>query len=737
MPDPTWDTLSGRFHPMVLVTPKTALDPLSSGRWPAIHPRVVIWLDRHGAGHPWSDQLALAAAVMIARHLDLATVLGYLRTAQTFLQTIFKHFRIASMAEWNAERAMRASLACEVPEVHTLEQRLRFWAVYTSISNHEQMWLRRLPDEDRRQYEAFVLPRIDPRDFKGLVPRVAAMVERKQRRKTETDAVLPHFIDIRTEAHLRFNRLMRVRAAYREALRILDEQGPSVLPLEFNVDEGGDVERGLPPCERLHFRLWDRRSFILTHRDRYSNSTVCDATSGRRTSADVRNRPFVEYVGAERLLDDAPAEGLWFADMVSRRVLGNCPVNGTVQQRHEREAWLREWGYTDENGRVYNCPLNGRVTGLLTWGISGGDERFNEDAAIKTGAVLVPIDSFTAACAMGLLAVELFTTTGMRMNECMQVPLDPECFVCLEVPAPPGAHDQTPRLRWLFRLIPKGEREDKPADYYIGSDTKKVLVTVCKLLQEHYRLQPGEPLPEVRFDVNHARAHRFGPARYVFQYSRQAIPAGGITACMRFLLHGMLFRTREGQIVLLKAHLLRHAFATHAVQVEKYPLDVVGAWLKQKNLAITDYYSQPTAGLIADATDDYLARFSTFLNAGQLIERTPEELRKLHEEARGRVGALADVVGGHCTQPGFCPAKFACVGCPANASDPAKRHQIESRLKWTLAQRKETVRQGLTLDTARFDQDIRACHTMLREMDLVERWRADEEHGRLTLLPVI
>ena len=56
---------------------------------------------------------------------------------------------------------------------------------------------------------------------------------------------------------------------------------------------------------------------------------------------------------------------------------------------------------------------------------------------------------------------------------------------------------------------------------------------------------------------------------------------------------------------------------------------------------------------------------------------------------------------------------------------------------WTTAQREETLRQGLTLDTARFDQDIRACHTMLREMDLVERWRADEERGHLTLLPVL
>ena len=247
---------------------------------------------------------------MVARRLDLATVLGYLRTALTFLQTLFTDLGLTSMAEWDAERVMRASLTCEVPKVHTLEQRLRFWAVYTSISNHEQMWLRRLSDEDRRRYEVFVLPRLDPRDFKGLVPRVAAMVERKQRRKTETDAVLPHFIDIRNEAHLRFNRLMRVRAAYKQALEDLAERGRSVLPLEFAVDEGGDPERGLSRSERLLFRLWDRRSFILAHRDKYSNTTVCDARTGRRTSADERNRPFVEYVGAERLLDDAPPEGL-------------------------------------------------------------------------------------------------------------------------------------------------------------------------------------------------------------------------------------------------------------------------------------------------------------------------------------------------------------------------------------------------------------------------------------------
>jgi len=70
----------------------------------------------------------------------------------------------------------------------------------------------------------------------------------------------------------------------------------------------------------------------------------------------------------------------------------------------------------------------------------------------------------------------------------------------------------------------------------------------------------------------------------------------------------MIFKTQEGQQVVLKPHLLRHTFATHAVQVEKIPIDIVGQWLKQKNLDVTDYYSQPTESMVAEAADRYLSR---------------------------------------------------------------------------------------------------------------------------------
>ena len=100
--------------------------------------------------------------------------------------------------------------------------------------------------------------------------------------------------------------------------------------------------------------------------------------------------------------------------------------------------------------------------------------------------------------------------------------------------------------------------------------------------------------------------------------------------------------------MVLKPHLLRHAFATHAVQVEKIPIDIVGEWLKQKSLHVTDYYSQPTESMVAEAVDLYLARTAVSIDLGKAVQRTPQELQQLYEQARGKAGTLADVIGGQC-----------------------------------------------------------------------------------------
>jgi len=88
-------------------------------------------------------------------------------------------------------------------------------------------------------------------------------------------------MDLRAQAHFRFNRLQRLREAYRTAVTSAEQgQDRLSLPLAFSYEEGGDPGQGVPHRERLHFRLWDRRSFVLAHREQYSKYILIMCSSG-------------------------------------------------------------------------------------------------------------------------------------------------------------------------------------------------------------------------------------------------------------------------------------------------------------------------------------------------------------------------------------------------------------------------------------------------------------------------
>jgi len=188
----------------------------------------------------------------------------------------------------------------------------------------------------------------------------------------------------------------------------------------------------------------------------------------------------------------------------------------------------------------------------------------------------------------------------------------------------------------------------------------------------------------------------------------------------------MVFKTREGKMVVLKSHLLRHAFATHAVQVEKIPVDIVGAWLHQKDLAVADYYSKPTESMVAEASDLFLSRVAARIDVSEAVLRSPDELQRLYESARGKAGTLADVIGGQCVSHGYCAAKFACVGCAGKAPEPAKRYQIERHKQWALQQVDYAVEEGLYPEAERMKQLIRDCDSEIAEIDMIESYQKDE-----------
>ena len=191
----------------------------------------------------------------------------------------------------------------------------------------------------------------------------------------------------------------------------------------------------------------------------------------------------------------------------------------------------------------------------------------------RAEGVLIAVEPLYAAAFFGLLAVEIFST-GMRINEAMQIRIARDCYVELDVPAPPEATDQRPTRKWFFRVIPKGERTSRPRDYHVDEETRKVIARVVWFLcREHYGRLGDEGLPLVRFAQGNARAHRFtGLAPYLFQYQGRALEDATITACLRFLLHGLVFTTADGRPVTLSSHHFRHLVGTYLLQVEEVPL---------------------------------------------------------------------------------------------------------------------------------------------------------------------
>src|SRR6266849_8335471 len=79
-------------------------------------------------------------------------------------------------------------------------------------------WMAGLTEEERERYRPYLLPVVEPWAVEGLSKVYSSYEESKVARKQATDAVVPYFADLRAEAHRRFNRISRLRQAYRQAL---------------------------------------------------------------------------------------------------------------------------------------------------------------------------------------------------------------------------------------------------------------------------------------------------------------------------------------------------------------------------------------------------------------------------------------------------------------------------------------------------------------------------------------
>jgi hypothetical protein len=723
----TWESLADKIAPEVLRAPKTG------GEWPAVHERIIRYLLAQVVDQPWGNHAALMAAVLAARRQDVRTVEFAVRSLHVGFSRLFPALGLETVEDWHADRHLPRYLKAEVVPTDSQYTRFQFLRKYTSATTHVWNWFAALPADQQHRYRRFVLPLANPLLVEGIISKKAIESRQQQQRKRETEAVVPHFAELRAEAHFRYNKLARLRTAYRQAVaQVLPDR--SNLPLDFSYEEGE------PPVERLHFTIWDRYSFVHAHAEAYRNRSARSRfhRQAEQFSKEL-NGLFLECVKVERLADSAPPEEWWFTGLLKRNLLSQGPRHGTPEEIASRQAWLRTWGYGEEGDSTPTTPFMSHTAGILCWtdGTNPGsssDGLFLSGAQEKAQGVLIHVESLYVSALFGLLALDVLTSTGMRMNELLQMSISRTCLVQLVEDPPVTSSDQSPRIRYLFRLIPKGERTLTLHNYAVGKETIRLVEKVCHMLSEHYQLQPGESLPHVPFSPGDGRSHRFGPAPYLFQYCSQHLNGITITACLRFLLHGLIFTGSDGKPVTIKAHLLRHAFATYAVQIEGVPLDLVAEWLKQKNLEVTDYYSKKTPGMVAEEHASFVSRLAARIQVREAILRSPQEIQKQAEAALKRVGMLVPVCGGDCTLDISCPNQFDCIHCPAKAPDPAKRYQVEEKMRWARERLSYYEHEDLVLETEKMKQLIRACELELKEMEHIATYRQDEKRQTLIQL---
>jgi hypothetical protein len=702
-----WTRFQEVVHPQVLAAPRIS--------WDRVNRKLMNYIDTTVAATPWVNHLAFLFAILTCyAQLDLKTVSETLRSLHCRFETMFGAYGLTDFAQWDPETHVPRYM--HDPELKdSLHARNLFLRYYTSATGHLLRYLHSLPTDERPLYQRWALPPLPPGMSERLQQSKEVQEVQAMRRKAESDAVTPHFGRIRGEAHVRWNELYRLQQKFREVVAHV-QAGNAEPPVSFSYEE---PRRGL--C--LHFTLWDRPSFVIAHFHRYRPGTVAKARNKSDSFLPERNHYFLAFTGADHLNDAAiprdPDALLWFGDLLRYGVIGSYATSGTAEEVQRKQAYLRSWGYGAEESEEESTPFLPDHPGLLAGRHADGTADFMADAQQRTDGLLLLVEPLFAAATFGLACLDFFTTTGARMTELLQLSLSPDCLYTMEVGG-------TQRL--LVKLIPKGT--DKPAEYMIGPETRRNLERVMQLLKDHYSLQLGDILPHVSFHPANNRAHEFTePRPYLFQYSGAHLSAKAITACMRFLMHGMVFQDAAGSVVVLKAHLLRHVFATHLHQVEQVPLDIVAKILHQKNVQVTAYYAAPQWQQIVETTDSLLDRFATHLgNVEEAFVRAPAELQRQLEDAQHKVGALAKVPGGECTCYALCPFSFVCTGCIYKVPDPDREDEIVEQEQWAFIRLEQVKRRGMGPETVKMEALMQRCKVEREEMRLIREYRKDEAY---------
>jgi len=592
-------------------------------------------------------------------------------------------------------------------------KRLKIYDTYAST--HRQIFEEGLTERQKMIWKPYLLPPL-PHGFLGKKTQHQAVeAASKDRRKEQSDIILPLFPLLVEIAQLRKQVAERLVKEFRR-LRDCALTGEIALPYhfqyvdrQFSVSDHATTLSEVQIFERevtLSLTLWDRLSWGEEHHDQYSVAVRRRRERQDGPYASERNMCFLQYEGP-------PSNLLWIGDLIKKHLL-RAKIRG---------------GFTTER------------PGLLSPARS--DAIWLTSARNHSGEVLFEPESLYKGVLFATALATLSLTNGSRVSELLQVSASRfETIVVDEL----KNQQPTGRQIGLFvqKLLPKGYTHESERQFFLVSEMAvRHLKEIAELLQTAH----SGSIPIVHPHATSTKADDLGPEPYFFQWAASQdgrlgqINTKDVSVLLRFLFHGLVLTTRTGEPIRIAPHLLRHVLATHARTVQNIPAEAL-AYLLHHRVTLpgsahaltlpeaTAYYSRlPVAKLLA-----LLSEVQSTLVSGQghsylqvpppqTLEQRDEALRKQFE----RCGMIGPTVLGFCSA-GTCVRpdnRGICANCqylvPHYGNLPNAK--IWRRLYVLQAQLHDD--QGHVVDAEQARKIIQYLDDMIRIMEIQIRTRQD------------
>ncbi len=658
----------------------------------------------------WREQLILAAFVLAAADFRNKSIMAYLRVVNQLFSKFLKKYEI-DKAEICGRLDLTSSLINTAFENMFDSGRIsdnmkQEWLTkYKSVSARVSAWYFaniKYFGFNIEYYKCLLFPEVTSPSVLVLVKRYRKISALKSRnkKKDESDVIFSNFRGIAIQARHRLNIFERFYAAALQAEKQAIKN--KSLSLNYSYEEQGSVVT----CRLVHMLMIVGR--IEPYLDDLGYRPL-NAALAELKSSEIKYESqyyFVEFLESEK------KEMFWFLELAENGILNpNVLLMDSV-----RKAFLKRYGYT--SGQMANAYLTrGRYESV--------PKGLVDLTAHLTKTIFISAHELRLQFHFAALFIEFVVTTGARINEVLQLSASEECLKVVNVKTSNGQDIE----KYIVMLIPKGAEE--PAPYFIGEETFNLLFRTYEVLSTHYKIfDDSDEIPHIDPNSLNHKSDFLHKKPFVFQVNKRHLDALNVMTAVRYLVHGMSFTVvgENGRLqnVSLKAHLLRHAFATYAVHSQKIPVDVVAKMLNQKNLEVTKYYSQPTLSVISEHHKSITNALFDNIDLDNLAARSSKEFQVMYQEALDKSGTLTEVLGGTCVSHGYCPAKTSCIGCGAKIPDPKKRDVIERRLDWALKEIEWNREHGFSAEVRKCAVIIQSCKSELYEMVEIEKYQAED-----------